>query len=389
MSRTTNKLTATGIAGLRNRGRHGDGGGLWLNVSASGSRSWVFRWTPKGGKPREMGIGPYPAVSLSKARERASVCRAQVAEGKDPKLERDKETGKTFGECADSYLAAMNDRWTNDKTRWQWNDSLTKRSMAIRNRPVSQIDTADILKVLNPIWTEIPETARRVRARIEAVLDFAKAQGWREGENPARWRGHLANVLRPMPKLVKGHVPAMAYSDVPAFMERLRDVEALAGRALEFTILTAMRTKEVLQAPWSEFDLENAIWVVPAERMKTKKREHRVPLTKETLVVLKPLLDSRINDWVFPGQKPNKPLSLMSMEMLLRRMKITDATVHGFRSSFRDWAGDCTDHPHEIIETAIAHKVGSEVEQAYRRSDALEKRRRLMEAWGEYCYGST
>lgn len=388
MAGGTNKLTATRVSSLKEKGRYGDGAGLWLNVSPSGGKSWVFRWTPKGGVPREIGLGPFPAVSLADARLRAAECRKHVAAGHDPKVERDRDTSLTFGQCADAYLESMNDKWTNEKTRWQWNDSLTKRVLAIRNRPVAQVDTSDVLHVLNPIWTEIPETARRVRARTEAVLDYARARGWREGENPARWKGHLANVLRPMPKLVNGHVLAMPYAEVPAFVERLRGVEALAGRALEFTILTCLRTKEVLQAPWSEIDFENALWIVPAPRMKTKKREHRVPLTDSAIAILKPLHEARINEWIFPGQKPGRPLSLMSMEMLLRRMKVTNATVHGFRSSFRDWAGDCTDHPRDIIETALAHRVGNNVEQAYRRGDALEKRRRLMEDWAMFvCRG--
>jgi integrase len=364
----------------------GDGAGLWLNTQQSGAKSWVFRWSPKGGKPREMGLGSFPAVSLARARELAARCRVHVAAGYNPKTERDRFTGNTFGQVADQFLDTMAPRWTNEKTKYQWVTTLGDRCNPIRERPVSQVDTADILKILNPIWQEIPETAARSRSRIEEVLDFAKAKGWRDGENPARWRGHLANILPPRQKLTRGHHPAMAYSDLPAFWNRLNGMEALAARALELLILTATRTSEVLKATWDEFDLANGLWVIPADRMKAK-RDHRIPLTSEAVAILNPLFENKISNFVFPGQKQGKPLSGMSMEMLLRRMKVKTVTVHGFRSTFRDWCGDETSFAREIAEAALAHKVGSDVEQAYRRSDALEKRRRLMETWAEYCGG--
>jgi integrase len=310
-----------------------------------------------------------------------------VAAGYNPKTERDRFTGNTFGQVADQFLDTMASRWTNEKTKYQWVYTLGDRCNPIRERPVSQVDTADILKILNPIWQEIPETAARSRSRIEEVLDFAKAKGWRDGENPARWRGHLANILPPRQKLTRGHHPAMAYSDLPAFWKRLNSMEALAARALELLILTATRTSEVLKATWDEFDLDKGLWVIPAERMKAK-RDHRIPLTSEAVAILKPLFENRPSEYVFPGQKHGKPLSGMAMEMLLRRMKVKTVTVHGFRSTFRDWCGDETTFPREIAEAALAHKVGSDVEQAYRRSDALEKRRRLMEAWSDYCIGA-
>ncbi len=387
MSRTTNKLTASGIENVSGKRRIGDGAGLWLNISKSGGKSWVFRWSPKGGQPREMGLGPYPAVKLARAREIAAQCREHVAAGKDPKAERDRFTGNTFGQVADQFLEIMMTRWTSDKTRWQWVTTLGERCEPMRKRPVAEIDTADVLKILNPIWQDIPETARRVRSRIEEVLDFAKAREWREGENPARWRGHLAIILPNNQNVIKKHYPAMGYADLPEFWQRLNGMEALAPRALELLILTACRTSEVLKAPWSEFDLDGGLWVIPAERMKAK-RDHRIPLTNEAVAILRPLQENKISDYVFPGQKPGKPLSGMAMEMLLRRMKIENVTVHGFRSTFRDWCGDETQFPREIAEAALAHKVGSEVEQAYRRSDALEKRRRLMEAWADYCTGA-
>ncbi len=334
-----------------------------------------------------MGLGPYPAVPLASARAFAVECREHAAAGRDPKEERDKDAGKTFEQVANAYLVAMDSRWTNDKTRWQWKDTLENRCKRIHKRPITDITTADVLSVLKPVWSTIPETAARIRMRMEGVIDYAKAQGWREGENPARWRGHLENILPKRQKLTQGHHAAMSYQQVPAFIEDLRGMEALAARALELLILTATRTSEVLKAQWSEFDLDNALWSIPAERMKAK-RDHRIPLTSEALSVLGSLHQSRVSDYVFPGQKPGKPLSGMSMEMLLRRMKIENATVHGFRSTFRDWCGDETNFPREVAEAALAHKVGNDIEQAYRRSDALEKRRRLMEAWGQYCRGT-
>ncbi|MFK5980965.1 MAG: tyrosine-type recombinase/integrase [Rhizobiaceae bacterium] len=385
MARAFNRLTATKVSKLKGRGRHADGGGLWLNVSHSDNKSWVFRWTPKGGKPREMGLGASPAVPLAVARSLAVGCREMVATGKDPKAERDREQGKTFGGAADDYLTAMDSNWTNKKTQWQWKSTLEERCGAIRNRPVSSIDTADVLSVLNPIWSKIPETASRTRMRIESVLDYAKTKGWRSGENPARWKGHLANTLPKRQKLDNHHA-AMNHADLPEFMIDLRAREAIAAKALELLILTACRTSEVLKATWSEFDLDSALWMISSERMKMK-RGHRIPLTEAALAVLKPLYDARISDYVFPGQKANKPLSGMAMEMLLRRMGVTDITVHGFRSTFRDWAGDETNFPREIAEAALAHKVGNDVEQAYRRSDALKKRRLLMEAWADFCSG--
>ena len=287
---------------------------------------------------------------------------------------------------ADDYLAAMSDRWTNAKTRWQWEKTLTDLAKPIRGRPIAQINTTDVLKLLKPIWKEKPETAAKARMRLEGVIDYAKAKGWREGENPARWRGHLSNILPARQKLTKGHHPAMLYSQVPGFVANLQASEAMAASALEFLILTAARTGEVLKATWDEFDLQAEIWEIPPERMKAK-RGHRVPLTTDMLSILRPLHEARTSNYVFPGQKPKQPLSNMALEMLMKRMKITDATPHGFRSSFRDWCGDETSFAREIAEAALAHKAGDSTESAYRRSDALEKRRQLMQSWSDYCHG--
>ena len=244
--------------------------------------------------------------------------------------------------------------------------------------------TDDVLAVLKPIWVNKAETASRVRGRIEKVLDAAKAKGFRQGENPARWRGHLDHLLPRRPRLTRGHHVAMPYENVPAFVAQLRERDALAAQALELCILTAARSGEILGLRWEEIDLEKRVWTVPARRMKAG-REHRVPLSSRATAILRELAEHRNGDLVFPGQKRGKPLSGMAMEMLLRRLKIQNATVHGFRSSFRDWAGNVSSFPREIIETALAHVMGDKAEQAYRRSDALEKRRRLMEAWAAYC----
>lgn len=382
MTRRLHKLTDIGAKTLKKPGRHSDGGGLYLNISQSGTKSWLFMWVPRGGKRREMGIGGYPMVTLAKARERAFECRTVVADGGDPIADKSKEAEPTFAECVEKFLASMETAWRNHKHRAQWRTTLTAYCGTIRLKKVSGIDTADVLNVLSPIWGTKQETASRLRGRIERVLDFAKVKGWRSGENPAVWRGHLKNVLPARQKLARGHHLAMPYEEVPAFIARLRGSHGLAARALELLILTAGRSGEVLNAVWSEFDLQRSLWIVPAERMKAGK-EHRVPLSDRALKVLQSLNEARTSQYVFPGQRAGRPLSNMAMEMMLRRMKV-DVTTHGFRSSFRDWVGDATTFPREVAEAALAHQVGSEVERAYRRADALEKRRKLMQAWSEY-----
>ena len=385
MARASTRLTAIKVSRIKEKGRYADGGGLYLRVSPTLSKSWVFRWV-RNGTENEMGLGPFPDVSLVEARRLSLEARQHLAAGRHPKSERDRvrEYGRTFGDVADDYLLAMQGRWTNDKTRWQWWHTVNTFSSPIRKLPISHVDTAVVLGLLKPIWQGKAETAAKARMRLEAVLDYAKAKGWREGENPARWRGHLSNILPPRKRLTKGHHPAMPYREVPAFVERLNSSEAMAARALELLILTACRTSEVLKAQWDEIDLDAALWTVPAVRMKMK-REHRVPLSDRALDLLKPLHDTRSSEFVFPGQRRGKPLSNMAMEMLIKRMKVQGASPHGFRSSFRDWAGDCTTFAREIAEGALAHKVGDAVELAYRRGDALEKRRSLMQAWADYC----
>ena len=380
MARALHKLTDVAVKGTKAAGRLSDGGGLYLSVSSTGSKSWVFLWTPAGAKRKEMGLGPYPAVSLASARRKAEANREAIAAGRDPLDERRRDREPTFLECVDLFLGAMEGQWRNSKHRAQWRMTLTVYCSAISEKPISRIGTADVLAILSPIWNGKNETASRLRGRIERVLDFAKVRGWRTGENPALWRGNLKNVLPARQKLQRGHHAAMPYREVPEFMQRLRASGALAANALEFLILTAARSGEVLGAQWSEIDFERALWTVPAERMKAGKA-HRVPLSDRAIAILRPLYEARISSFVFPGQRAGRPLSVMAMTMLMRRLKTGEYTAHGFRSAFRDWVGEETHFPREIAEAALAHTVGDAVERAYRRGDALEKRRKLMDAW--------
>lgn len=382
MARAMNKLTDAACKAASEPGRLGDGGGLYLHVKLSGAKSWAFIWK-QDGKRFEMGLGAYPSVKLAKARELAALNRQAVAEGRNPINEKQKGEIPVFAECANMFLDSMEGQWRNEKHRAQWRMTLTTYTKPLQRKSVADITTDDILKVLNPIWLEKPETASRLRGRLERVLDFARARNWRTGENPALWRGHLKSILPARQKLTRGHHAAMPYADVPAFVRQLADRDAMAARGLEFLILTAARSGEVLGARWSEFDLSNAVWTVPANRMKAGK-EHRVPLTPRALAIVTALHGTRISDFVFPGQKKDRPLSGMSFDMLMRRMEVDQYTVHGFRSAFRDWAGDETDFPREVAEQALAHRVGDATERAYRRADALEKRRSLMSDWASF-----
>jgi integrase len=339
---------------------------------------------------REMGLGGAGAVSLARARELASECRSDLADGIDPKHKRDKarEVAKgvpTFGECADDYIELKEGGWRNAKHRQQWRSTLRDYAGKLRAKPVDSITTEDVLLALKPIWQAKPETASRVRGRIESILDAARVNGHiAEGTaNPARWRGHLDKLLPKRKRLTRGHHPAMPYVDVPAFVDQLRGRAATAALALEFIIMTAARSGEALGARWSEVDLDAKIWIVPAGRMKGG-REHRVPLSGRANEIVETLAKSKRGEFIFPGNKPNRPLSNMATDMLLRRMKAGDVTTHGFRSSFRDWAGELTSFPREVAEAALAHAVGDETERAYRRADALAKRRKLMDAWMQY-----
>ena len=377
------KLTARKVATAK-AGKYSDGGNLYLIVSDTGARKWVLRYTWRG-RAKELGLGSATSVPLADAREKAADARRTIAQGFNPIDVRKRDGGiPTFGKMADDVVDALSAGFRNEKHKAQWRSSLETYAAPLRSKPVDTIGTDDILAVLKPIWQKKAETASRVRGRIEKVLDAAKAKGFRDGENPARWRGHLDHLLPKPLKLTRGHHAAMSYENVPRFIGQLRKRDATAALALEFCILTAARSGEVLGMRWPEIDMDKNIWTVPAMRMKAG-REHRVPLPPRAIVILKKLAKLKQGDFVFEGQRRNKPLSGMAMQMMLRRMKIDDATVHGFRSSFRDWAGNVTNFPREITEMALSHVIGDKAEQAYRRSDALDKRRKLMEAWANYC----
>lgn len=389
MARAINKLTARKVDTVSKPGRHGDGNGLYLYVDANGSKRWLFlfRWE---GKLKEMGLGSVSRVSLANAREQAAKARTVLATGQSPILQRRlaverRDAVPTFGAFADDLLAEICKGFRNEKHRGQWASTLKTHAACLHDIAIDAVTTDHVLKVLSPIWHRLPETASRVRGRIERVLDAARAKGLIEPpwENPARWRGHLSNLLPKRQKLSRGHHAAMPFEEVPAFLNALRERKSTAARALEMTLLCASRSGEVLGARWTEFDLDAGTWTVPAQRMKAG-RQHRVPLSGPALKLVRTAWDARTSEYVFPGQKPDRPLSNMAMEMQLRRMKLDQFTVHGFRSSFRDWAGEKTDSPREIAEAALAHVVGDQTERAYRRGDALERRRELMNAWAAF-----
>jgi integrase len=390
----TGKLTALKVAKVEAPGYYGDGGGLFLQVSKYGSKNWTYRFRTSG-RLREMGLGSVDTYSLAEARERARACRKLRDEGKDPIEERNAarlqaklEAAKamTFEQCAERYIAAHKAGWRNPKHAAQWPSTLATYVNGIfGGLPVQAIDTALVMKAIEPIWNDKPETASRVRGRIESILDWAAARGYRQGENPARWRGHLDKLL---PKKTKvrpvEHHAALPYAEIVDFMGELRQQEGVAARALEFAILTAARTGEVIGARWDELDLAERLWTIPAERMKAGK-EHRVPLSDKALTIVEQMAEMRHGDFVFLGGRTGRPISNMAMTMTLRRMGRGDLTVHGFRSSFRDWAAERSTFPTEVAEMALAHTVSDKVEAAYRRGDLFQKRRQMMDAWARFC----
>ena len=396
MARTTERLTALKVERLTETpGMHADGGGLYLQVTDNGA-SWIYRYM-LGGRSREMGLGPLALYGLADARAKALDARRLRHEGIDPieakkaarlRLRLDAAKAMTFKQCAEAFIKAHRAGWHNGKHAAQWEATLkTYAEPVIGNLPVQAVDTALVLKVLEPIWTTKPETASRVRGRIESILDWAKAREYRAGENPARWRGHLDKLL-PAPSKVRKvrHHAALPYSELPNFLIELRSQPGIAARALEFTSLTAARTNETIGATPHEINGSEKLWTVPAGRMKAK-REHRVPLSGRVLAILAERESARgaEDKFIFPGGKAGKSLSNMAMTEVLRRMSRSDITVHGFRSTFRDWAAERTNFPNEMVEMALAHAVSDKVEAAYRRGDMFEKRRRLMDAWTEFC----
>ena len=406
MVRALNRLSAREVATQKKPGRHFDGGGLCLFISADLSRrrwTFQFRWQ---GRKCEMGLGSPDTVPLAKARELAAAARLTVQCGSNPLEEKraaldvqrrsvqaqelSRSNARTFGQVADDLIKSKGAGWRNAKHRAQWHMTLEIYAAPLRAIPVAEVTTEHILAALQPIWISKPETASRTRGRIEAVIDAARARGLIPADtaNPARWKGHLVNLLPPRERLSRGHHAALPWKELPAFIVRLRERPGLSARALEWTILTAARLGEALGMRWGEINLSDRVWEIPRERMKAK-RGHRVPVSPAAMALLASLPAGEPDDLVFPGFKRGKPLSDMVMKSLFTRMNEGGITSHGFRSTFRDWAGEATSHPREVCEAALAHAVGDAVELAYRCGDALEKRRILMCDWADYCGSAT
>lgn len=383
-----------GVNKMAKPGYYGDGAGLWLQVSSSLTKSWIFRYTIAG-KQREMGLGALHTVSLAEARGKAKACRTLLLESKDPLEQRnasrkagalERAKSMTFDQCATAYIATHRSGWKNAKHAAQWESTIsTYASPVIGALPVADIDTALVVKVLTPIWHAKTETATRLRGRIESILDWATVSNFRVGENPARWRGHLDNLLAAPAKIAKvDHHAALPWGEIGNFMQTLRGSAGTGARALEFAILTAARSGEVRGATWDEIDFDAALWTIPASRMKAEV-EHQVPLAPDAIAVLRAM--ERSGPFVFLGQREERPLSDMSLTAVLRRLKREDITVHGFRSTFRDWCAEAVgnSYPREVCEHALAHKLPDKVEAAYRRGTLLDKRVLLMRDWAEFC----
>jgi integrase len=389
------RLTGLQIERLRTPGRYAAGEGLYLQVTGTGTRSWLFRYQLRG-RRIEMGLGAYPLNSLAAAREKVLDCRRAIAAGRNPLEERravaratSALSATTFDDVATEYIAAQKAGWHNPKSPAQWKASLTAyASPHIGQSPVDTISVNDVLAVLKPIWSSKTETASRVRGRIEAILDYAKARGIRQGDNPARWKGNLDHLLPAKARVRKvKHHEAVPIETLPKVMATLAKMEGAAPLAVRFVILTAGRAGEVTGAKWREVDTERDLWTVPDIRMKAK-REHRVPLSNQALTVLREAAAIRQDEHVFPGGVHGKPLSLTSLMKALRKAGAGEATVHGLRSTFRDWAAERDHASRELAEAALAHVVGDATERAYARSDLLERRREMMQRWAAFACGS-
>lgn len=386
------KLSVKRVRAITSRGRYGDGDNLFLCVGPTGRKTWAFLYA-LGGRPRQMGLGPVDLLTLEEARDRSIELRRRIRQGIDPLAEKEKIKARpkarisTFKEIAEDCILALIPGWTNAKSEVQWRQTLSTYAYPVLgDMDVAAITTDDVYAVLEPIWATKTETAGRVRARIEKVLDRATARKLRTGDNPARLKGNLDHLLAKQSKVqrVKSHA-ALPYTDAGSFMSALRRREGVAARAFEFAILTAARTNEALGATWSEIDLDGGVWTIPADRMKAR-RDHRVPLSEPALALLRSIPREEGSDYVFisPMVK-GKPMSNMALLATLKRMDRTDITAHGFRSTFRDWAAETTAYPDAVVEMALAHAIGNAVEAAYRRGDLFEKRRRLMADWAAYC----
>jgi len=406
MARVSKKLTWTKVRNLKRPGKYGDGDGLWLDITPSGVKSWCFRYaSPVTGKPREMGLGAIggdlnrPTVSLDEARDLAHAARKLKQNGIDPldarRAEQAAERAEaaravTFADCAGGYIKVNRKAWRSAKHAAQWRATLEQYVFPVIGAlPVGAVETGHVTRILEPLWTTKTETATRLRGRIETVLDFAAAHGWRQGDNPARWRGHLQNILPTSSKVTEiRHHAALPWAEIAAFMRELDPLPGVPALALRFGILCAARAGEVLGATWGEINMQAGTWVVPGSRMKAG-REHRVPLSEDAQEVLRAAagLRERAGDdaLVFPGSKAGRPLSHMALHRVLVRLGRGDLTTHGFRSSFSTWCAEATNHPRELVEQSLAHTIGNAVEAAYRRTDLFEKRRRLMAEWAGFC----
>jgi integrase len=394
MSRTLNKLSTIKVQRLKKKGLYSDGGGLYLRVAAGGSKGWVFRYRVHE-RLRDMGLGSIHALSLADARQAAAECRKQRQQGIDPIANRRAERAAqriaeakamTFRQCAESYITDHEASWRNAKHRAQWPNTLKAYVYPVfGDLPVQAVDTGLVMQIIQPLWKSRTETASRVRGRIESILDWAKAHGYCDGENPARWRGHIEKLLPARTKArIVVHLAALPYAEVGAFVAKVRRHDSAQARALEFLILTAARLGEVLGANWREIDLRDDIWTIPAARMKGG-REHRVPLSSASVAVLKAMHAIRHGEFVFPGAREGRPVAPITVLTLAKQIGGTDTTLHGFRSSFRDWAAERTTFQREVVEMALAHAIPDAVEAAYRRGDLLDKRRRLMNDWAKFC----
>lgn len=402
------KFSARAVAMMGKPGRHADGDGLYLVVDTSGAKRWLFMFT-WAGKRREMGLGGLSKVSLAAARDKASEARALLGQGINPLEARQaSNAAPTFGVFADAYIKAQAPGWKGAKTEPGWRNTIENHAAALTDKRLDSITTADVEAVLLPLWTTKAETAQKLQNRLERILDAAKAKKLRSGDNPARWRGHLEHLLSKRLKLTKGHHPSMPFAALPAFMAALDDVDGMGALALKFAILTASREAMVTEAVWSEIDLPSRMWTIPAVRMKGDINEARgkafqIPLSAAAIAVLEKagrvrFADPKGPDYVFLSAKPGSPMSNSTMDKVLDLYGAPwvpegerSFVPHGFRSTFRDWAGEETDFEDSVVEFALAHKVGTPTERAYRRASALKKRVKLMEAWGRFalsCRGS-
>jgi integrase len=395
MVRALHRLSNLKVEHAKQPGMYADGGGLYLRVAEGGSKQWIYRYTTNGHN-RDMGLGSVRLLTLAEARERARAAGKLRLDGIDPIAYKHAERGaaivaaagaKTFKECAEGFIRDNEKKWTHPKHRRDWERTLVRFVFpTLGNLPVTSIDTPLVLKVIKPLWERVPETASRVRGRIEAVLGWATVHHYRTGDNPARWRQHLQHALPSRSEIAKvEHHAAMPYTQVASFMDALRKDTSIAARCLEFITLTAARLGEATGATWDEIDLGARTWTIRAERMKKGDKKHKVPLSDAVMAVLKTMREIRQSAYVFPGVKPGQPIGADALRELIKKLAGDDVTVHGLRSTFRDWAADCTSFPNELAEMALSHAIPTAVEKAYRRGSMFERRRKLMDAWAAYC----